>query len=117
MVELIAIVRRNKASATKAELADIGCAGYSHFMVLGRGRERGLRDAQGAAAVPFLPKILFQLIVEDERADETVEAIIRANQTGEYGDGKIFVFKVEESYRISTDEQVTDAPRGQECTP
>ena len=116
MVEIIAIVRRSNAAATKAELAEIGCAGYSHLMVLGRGRERGLRHANGSAAVPFLPKVLFQLIVEDERADETIEAIIRANQTGEYGDGKIFVFKVEESYRISTDEQVTDTQRGQECT-
>jgi len=53
----------------------------------------------------FLPKALFDLIVEESQAQETIEAIIRANQTGEFGDGKIFVIEVAEAYRISTGEQ------------
>ena len=109
MVEIIAIVRRSQAAATKAELTRINCAGYSQFPVLGRGRERGLRDVRGGAGLTFLPKILFTVIVEDEHAAETIEAIIRANQTGEFGDGKIFVMEVRGAYRISTQESVAAA--------
>jgi len=105
MVELIAIIRRKKASSTKEELARIGCPGYSVFPVLGRGRQRGLRGAQGTEGMAFLPKVLFDLIVEEHQAQETIEAIIRANQTGEFGDGKIFVIEVAETYRISTGER------------
>ncbi len=102
MVELIAIVRRKKATATKEELARIGCLGYFIFPVLGRGRQRGLRGAQGTEGPAFLPKALFDLIVEESQTQETIEAIIRANQTGEFGDGKIIVIEVAEAYRIST---------------
>jgi len=103
MVELVVIVRRKKASASKDELARIGCPGYSVFPVLGRGRQRGLRGEPGSEGLAFLPKILFDLIVEESQAQETIEAITRANQTGEFGDGKIFVIEVAEAYRISTD--------------
>jgi len=105
MLELIAIVRRKKAWATKDELTRTGCLGYSVFPVLGRGRQRGLRGAQGTKGPAFLPKALFDLIVEESQAQETVEAIIRANQTGEFGDGKIFVIEMAEAYRISTGER------------
>lgn len=102
MIELIAMVRRNRAAATKQELARIGCQGYSVFPVLGRGRQRGLRGAQGHEGLMFLPKALFDIVVEDGQAQETIEAIIRANQTGEFGDGRIFVIDLNASYRIST---------------
>ena len=105
MVEILAVVRRKKALATQQELARIGCRGYSRFAVLGRGRQRGLRHGQGGEGLMFLPKVLFNVIVGDEEAQETVEAIIRANQTGEFGDGKIFVIEAAESYRISTGER------------
>ena len=103
MVELIAIVRRNRATATKEELSRLGCAGYSVFPVLGRGRQRGLRGEPGGEGLAFLPKVLFDLVVEDAHAQETIEALIRANQTGQYGDGKLFVIEIADTYRISTD--------------
>ena len=53
----------------------------------------------------FLPKALFDLLVGEERAQETIEALIRANQTGEFGDGKIFVIEFAEADRISTGER------------
>ena len=132
MVEIIAIVRRKHASATKEELSRIGCKGSTAFPVLGRGRQRGLQGAQGnegfvpppakqpeagpaeagiakghspaGGGMAFLPKVLFDLVVEDAQAQETIEALIRANQTGEFGDGRIFVLDVTGSYRISTGE-------------
>ncbi len=108
MVEIIAIVHRARALLTKQELARIGCLGYSQWPVLGRGRQRGLQNGDGTPALSFLPKVLFNIIVEDEQEAETVEAIIRANQTGQYGDGKIFVFRLLEAERISTGEQTDE---------
>lgn len=105
MVEIIAIVKRSAAAATRHELARIDCGGYSQWPVLGRGRQGGLQNERGEATLPFLPKVLFSIVVEDEQRDETVEAIIRANQTGQYGDGKIFVMDVPESRRISSGER------------
>jgi len=105
MVEIMAIIRRQRATATKEELSRIGCAGYTAFPVLGRGRQRGLRGEPGGEGLAFLPKVLFDLIVEEAQAQETIEALIRANQTGHYGDGKVFVIEVTEAYRISTGER------------
>ena len=102
MREILAIVKRSQAAATRRELARIGCGGYTQWPVLGRGRQRGLRNQHGHETMPFLPKLLFSLVVEEAHAAETIEAIIRANQTGGYGDGKIFVLGVSESCRIST---------------
>ena len=137
MVELIAIVRRKHAAATKEELSRIGCHGYTAFPVLGRGKQRGLRgEPGGEGPVPppvcrpeagqrvnqdpdpvrlrrtdtgggmaFLPKVLFTIVVEEAQAQETIEALIRANQTGQYGDGKIFVIEITDAYRLSTGER------------
>ena len=104
MVEILAIIRRKHAAATKAELSRIGCTGYTAFPVLGRGRQRGLRGEPGTEGLAFLPKVLFNLVVEEAQAQETIEALIRANQTGQYGDGKLFVIEIAEAYRISTGE-------------
>ena len=105
MVELIAIIRRKRAGATQQELTRIGCQGYSRFAVLGRGRQRGLRGDGADKGLPFLPKVFFSLMVAEEAAQETIEAIVRANQTGEFGDGKIFVLESSEAYRVSTGER------------
>ena len=110
MTELLAIVRRNRAAATKAELARCGCAGYTQWPVLGRGQQRGERAPAGGEGVAFLPKVLFDIVVEDERAQEVIEAILRANQTGEFGDGRIFVVELGESHRISTGARDAAAP-------
>ena len=105
MVEIIAIIRRKRAAATKEELSRIGCKGYTAFPVFGRGRQRGLKGEPGGEGLAFLPKILFDLVVEDAQAQETIEALIRANQTGQYGDGKLFVIEMADAYRISTGER------------
>ena len=105
MIQLIAVVRRQRASGTKEGLARVGCVGYSWWPVLGRGRQRGLQIDPSLPGLSFLPKALFNVIVEEARADETIEAIIRANQTGEFGDGKIFLVETEAAYRISTGER------------
>ena len=104
MTELIAIIRRSKTTATQQELARIGCAGYNRLPVLGRGRQRGLKTDGGRNGIALLPKMMFSVVVEDAQTQEAVEAIIRANQTGDFGDGKIFVIEVGEAYRVATGE-------------
>ena len=101
MVEIIAIVSRARAQSTKEELGRIGCAGYTRFAVLGRGKQRGLQNKNGQASLNFLPKVLFRIVVEDDDEAETVEAFIRANQTGQYGDGRVFVMPIECALRVS----------------
>lgn len=103
MIELIAIVRRNKTAATQQELARIGYSGHSRLSVLGRGRQRGLKTGGGQNGPAFLAKTMFSVVAEDAQAQEAIEAIIRANQTGDFGDGKIFVLEVNDTYRISTE--------------
>lgn len=112
MREILAIVKRNQAAATRRELARVGCGGYTQWPVLGRGRQRGLRNQHGHETMPFLPKVLFNLMVDEEHTSETIEAILRANQTGQYGDGKIFVLEVSESYRISTGAHLSNGMQG-----
>ena len=78
------------------------------FPVLGRGKQCGLRSEHTGEGLTFLPKMLFDLIVKEPQTQETIEAIIRANQTGEFGDGKIFIVEITEAYRISTGERELD---------
>lgn len=116
MVELIAIIRRARAAATKEELARTGCPGYSQWTVLGRGRQRGLHDGEGGAALPFLPKTLIHVVAENAQAAEIVEAVIRANQTGQFGDGRIFVVELTGAYRISTGAREPDLHDAEELS-
>ena len=57
----------------------------------------------------FLPKVKFEIVLEDERVQRTVDAIVRAAKTGKIGDGKVFVYTVEEVIRIRTEERGVEA--------
>jgi len=59
--------------------------------------------------VDFIPKIRIEIVVDSELADQVVETIIQASNTGKIGDGKIFVFSVEEAIRVRTGERGKDA--------
>ena len=100
-----AIIRPEKEVEVIQGLEQAGLSAVTKWDVLGRGKQRGLRGAQGNQGPAFLPKALFDLVVEESQAQETIEAIIRANQTGEFGDGKIFVIEMAQAYRISTGER------------
>jgi nitrogen regulatory protein PII len=79
--------------------------------VLGRSRQRGLRfPAEGGeAAIKFLPKQLFSIVVSARELDGAVDAIIQANRTGQIGDGKIFVLALDDAVRVSTGERGEEA--------
>lgn len=104
MVEIIAVVRPDKTSATKRAILEAGYPGYTCVKVMGRGKlpvDVTLPDGS-TAKTSLLPKRLFVIAVEDEGTDAIVEAVMKANSTGSPGDGKIFVVPVETTYNVRT---------------
>jgi len=79
--------------------------------VNGYGRQKGHKEIYRGAeyVVDFVPKIKVEIVVSDERADETVETVRNAAKSGKIGDGKIFVSSVEQVIRVRTGETGTDA--------
>ena len=116
--EVVAIIRPQRWSHTKLRVQRLRLQAFTHARVLGRGRERGLRylPRKGAASgvsVRYLPKRMVSWIVEEAHVEPLVQAIIEANQTGQLGDGKIFVLPVEEAVRIRTEDRGYDALRSE----
>jgi nitrogen regulatory protein PII len=106
-----AIIKPFKTEPVKEALMAAGVEGMTLSEVKGFGRQKGHSEIYRGTeyTVDFLPKIKFEMVVPDERAQRTVEAILRAARTGKIGDGKIFVAQVEEAVRIRTDERGTEA--------
>ena len=119
MKEIIAIIRPGKDRQTKEALAKISCLAITSLRVRGRGKQRGLKYSALSTDVnipqfvimKYLPKKLLYLVVNDPQVKPAVQAIIRANQTGQYGDGKVFVMPVKEVTRIRTGEKGEGATR------
>ncbi len=88
-----------------------GVEGMSLSEVKGFGRQKGHSEIYRGTeyTVDFLPKIKFEMVVPDDRAQRAVEAILGAAKTGKIGDGKIFVTEVEEAVRIRTGEWGNEA--------
>jgi len=112
MKEILAIIRPGKDRETKKALEKVGCQAVTSFRVHGRGKQRGLRYSSLAndsgtpqfVVMNFLPKKMLYLVVNDRQARPCVQTIIRVNQTGQFGDGKIFIADLKEARRIRTGE-------------
>ena len=89
----------------------IGVEGMTLSEVKGFGRQKGHSEIYRGTeyTVDFLPKVKFEMVVPDDRAQRAVEAILGAAKTGKIGDGKIFVRQVEEAVRIRTGERGMEA--------
>ena len=111
MKKIEAIIKPFKLEEVKAALTEINIAGMTVMEVRGFGRQKGHTEIYRGAEynIDFVPKIMIQVIVEEEKADQVVEAIQRTARTGTIGDGKIFVMPVEEAIRIRTGERDKDA--------
>jgi nitrogen regulatory protein PII len=109
MVE--AIVKPFKLDEVKEALTKAGIQGMTVEEVKGFGRQKGHTELYRGAeySVDFLPKVKIQILVPDELAAKVVSVITDAAKTGKIGDGKIFVFNVEEVIRIRTGEKGPDA--------
>ena len=106
MKKVEAIIKPFKLDEVKDALNDVGVLGLTVSEVKGYGRQKGHTELYRGAeyAVDFLPKIKIELIIEDNLLDDVIESIKSKAQTGRIGDGKIFVYNVEEIIRIRTGE-------------
>jgi nitrogen regulatory protein PII 2 len=114
MKEIIAIVRPNKIARTRDILAELGFPGMNATKVLGRGKQRGIggevgfevgvEPAQSGMVMKYVPKRLISIVVPDNDVPLVAGVIMRANRTGEHGDGRIYVCPIDEAVRIRTGE-------------
>jgi nitrogen regulatory protein PII len=107
MKKIEAIVKPFKLEEVKEALSEIGIEGMTISEVKGFGRQKGHTEIYRGSeyTVDFLPKIKVELVVVDVNVDKAVAAIIKAAKTGKIGDGKVFVFEVEQAVRIRTEEK------------
>lgn len=106
-----AIFREERLHNVKEALRKIGIVGMNVVEVRGHGRQGGiiLAGRSGSYQVDLLPRVQLNIILSDHNVDPTIDAICEAAQTGEIGDGVIFVYPVEEVIRIRTGETGNDA--------
>ncbi len=106
MKMLIAIIKPFKLDAVREALADMGVQGMTVTEVRGFGRQKGHTELYRGAEyqVDLLPKVKLELALAPEQVDQAVEAILKAAKTGNIGDGKIFVYDLNQTVRIRTGE-------------
>ncbi|HRH12805.1 MAG TPA: P-II family nitrogen regulator [Azonexus sp.] len=106
-----AIIKPFKLDEVREALSAIGVQGVTVTEVKGFGRQKGHTELYRGAeyVVDFLPKVKIEVGVRDDQLDQVIEAIERSASTGKIGDGKIFVFNLEEVVRIRTGETGIDA--------
>lgn len=101
-----AVIKPHKLDAVKGALAKIGILGVTAVECKGFGRQMGHTERYRGAKmdVGFVPKVLLKLCVKSEEAEKAVAAIVESARTGEVGDGKVFVYPVQQVIRIRTGE-------------
>ena len=111
MKKIEAIVKPFKLDEIKEALQDIGLQGITVVEAKGFGRQKGHTELYRGAeyVVDFLPKVKIELVIEDTKLDAAIEAIQATAYTGRIGDGKIFIYNIEEVIRIRTGERGPEA--------
>jgi nitrogen regulatory protein PII len=106
MKQIVAVIKPFKLEEVKDALNKIDINGMTVAEVKGYGRQKGHKEIYRGAEyqTSFLPKIELKVVVDDSRADEVAATIIDAANTGNIGDGKIFILPVEKVIRIRTGE-------------
>jgi nitrogen regulatory protein PII len=111
MKYIIAIIKPHRLEQVREALANLGVEGMTVSEVKGHGRQKGHTEVYRGAeyVVNFLPKVKVEVAVAEDMADKVVDTIREAAQTGQIGDGKIFMLPVEKVVRIRTGETDRDA--------
>ena len=106
MKQVVAIIKPFKLDDVREALSDVGVQGLTVTEVKGFGRQKGHSELYRGAEymVDFLPKVKIEAVMSEELLDQAIDAILKAARTGKVGDGKIFVFDVEQVIRIRTGE-------------
>jgi nitrogen regulatory protein P-II 1 len=102
MKKIEAVVQPFKMEEVKEALKNIGIDGMTISEVRGHGRQKGHKEVYRGQEynVDLLPKVKFELVIQDARLDEVVECVTNAARSGKIGDGKIFIYDVAEAIRI-----------------
>jgi nitrogen regulatory protein P-II 1 len=106
MKKIEAIIRKTKFEEVKEALLNVDIEWFSYYDVRGIGKSRQGRIYRGVVYdTSSIERILISIVVRDKNAEKTVTAIISAAQTGEIGDGRIFIIPIEDAIRIRTGER------------
>lgn len=107
MKMVTAIIKHFKLDDVRKALTDKGIQGMTLVEVKGFGRQKGHMEVYRGVEfeVNFLPKIKLEVAVDDEQAEDIAQTIAEAAKTGEIGDGKIFIYGIEDVIRIRTGER------------
>jgi nitrogen regulatory protein P-II 2 len=111
MKMVAAVIKPFKLDDVREALSDIGVQGITVTEVKGFGRQKGHTELYRGAeyVVDFLPKVKIEIAIPDELVERVIEAITHAAKTGKIGDGKIFVYELEQAIRIRTGETGVEA--------
>ncbi|MCX7712949.1 MAG: P-II family nitrogen regulator [Chthoniobacterales bacterium] len=106
MKKIEAIIKPFKLEEVKEALSELGIEGMTVSEVKGFGRQKGHTEIYRGSeyTVDFLPKIKIEVVLSDNLLERATAAIVKAAKTGKIGDGKVFVYPVEEAIRIRTEE-------------
>jgi nitrogen regulatory protein PII len=109
--KLEAIIKPFKLAEVKEALSDLGIEGMTVTEVKGFGRQKGHTEIYRGSeySVDFVPKVKIEVVLVDSMVENTISAVVNAAKTGKIGDGKIFVYPIEEAIRIRTDETAEKA--------
>jgi nitrogen regulatory protein P-II 1 len=113
MKKIEAIIRPERLQDVQDALDELGVSGLTMSEVMGCGRQKGYTEQyRGSRAnISLLPKLKVETVVADDVVDKSVDAIVGAAYTGETGDGRVFVWNIEQAVRIRTGERGEDTVR------
>ena len=107
MKKVEAVIRPHLLDAVRNALHEVNVTGMTISEVQGYGRQKGHTETYRGTEyqIEFIPKIKIEVVVSEEIEDSVVEAIMKTARTGKFGDGKIFVFELDDAIRIRTGER------------
>ena len=105
------IIKPFKLDDVREALSEVGVQGMTVIEVKGFGRQKGHTELYRGAeyVVDFLPKVKIEIVIEDNLLDQAIECIEESAKTGRIGDGKIFIYEIEQAIRIRTGEKGKEA--------
>jgi len=111
MIKIEAIIRPSKLDDVKEALGKFGIHGLTVSNVVGCGLQKGRKEIYRGSEynINFLPKVKIEIVIREKYVDQIIEMIAQVARTGEIGDGKIFVYPVQNAIRIRTGEMGDDA--------
>ena len=111
MKKIECLIRPSKLDEVKEAVNLAGIRGMTVSQVVGCGMQKGRKEVYRGHEynVNLLPKIKIEIVIQEEKVEEVINAIVEAARTGEVGDGKIFVYSLDEAVKIRTGERGRDA--------